>query len=514
MKKLILVMTCICMAWNVKAQVNLLSGEARMTESNKVQESVLMPSQSVIVNVSGDNQIRKAVRKSNYVDFSWMYSWEYGVNYAGSENLAWTGSTIYLFPDSLVIPNAWYYTDKGTYSASHATLHKTGCVFDPYSNAFSSDFDHMLSGIDNETGEEYFFGKVSNDTTYYYNYRIDSVMLRFNYVMGPEKDSALLGHEAAPDTVRFYLVQYDAYTDQAGRNIDYQIRRYTDASSYPGVKFLIPKANYLKDSTTQKGSIDVPQSASLAVYDYLLDPNGGDSTLSEVGKVGWKGRYVPLSEPYEVEAGHVVAMMMEYLPSYDYQLDDTLKLTEYNSETKTFIRYDYQKSAFAVPICNYFDDSEHNYFEWLLDWGNGLNSRLMEPSKVRYYGAGDTAYAEASNAGYYVNNYYAMPMFLFKVSLGDDEYIWTEEVDTVNVREADALQVSVYPNPAQDKINVSLSNDEQATATLYNIVGQQVRIYRLEKTDNVLDLNDLASGIYMLKVQQGHKINTVKVTIR
>ncbi len=59
-----------------------------------------------------------------------------------------------------------------------------------------------------------------------------------------------------------------------------------------------------------------------------------------------------------------------------------------------------------------------------------------------------------------------------------------------------------------------MSNDEQATATLYNIVGQQVRMYRLEKTDNVLDLNDLASGIYMLKVQQGHKINTVKVIVK
>ena len=76
------------------------------------------------------------------------------------------------------------------------------------------------------------------------------------------------------------------------------------------------------------------------------------------------------------------------------------------------------------------------------------------------------------------------------------------------------MQVSVYPNPAQDKINVNLSNDEQAIATLYNIVGQQVNTYNLEGANNVLDLSGVASGIYMLKIQQGDKTNTVKVTVK
>lgn len=472
------------------------------TLQQEVQKQVFTPSNSIVKTNIVNKKVAVPVRGSNYSTFGWMNSHSFANNYAGAENLAWTGGELDLFPDSIAIVNAIYFTAAGTTRADYGFIHKVGGVFDPYSKAFSSDFDKMLYGVDDESGEEYYFGYESNDTTYYYNYRIDSIGICMDYIMGAEKDSALLGQEAIPDTVRVYMVQYDLYAGQKDRGVDYTYFTYT-SGDLAGVHFLLPTINYLKDPSTQKGSVSVPQSASLQTFDYILDPNGADSTQSDLGYVGYKTRLLPVN--YEVEAGNVVAIMYEFIPGYDYNLNDTLASIYYNDETKETIKKEQFKSTFSVPVANY-TLNDQSMFEWSLDMGEGVNGKLIEDNDSRYYMQED----ESNWQGRYVHYYYANPFYYFCVSLGDDTYI--HYID--DIKEADALQVSVYPNPAQDKINVNLSNDEQAIATLYNIVGQQVNTYKLEGANNVLDLSSVASGIYMLKVQQGNKTNNIKVVVK
>lgn len=505
MKKILLLAAGLVAALSVSAQTLPMQASVQKqnpTLQQEVQKQVLTPSNSIVKANVANNKVAVPVRKSNYSTFGWMNSHSFANNYAGSENLAWTGGELDLFPDSIAIVNAIYFTVADTTRADYGSIHKVGGVFDPYSKAFSSDFDKMLYGIDDESGEEYYFGYESNDTTYYYNYRIDSIGICMDYIMGAEKDSALLGHEAVPDTVRVYMVQYDLYAGQEDRGVDYTYFTYT-SGEIAGVHFLLPTINYLKDPSTQKGSVSVPQSSSLQTFDYILDPNGADSTQSALGYVGYKTRLLPVD--YEVEAGNVVVIMYEYLPGYDYTLNDTLASIYYNDETEETIKKEQFKSTFSVPVANY-KLNDQSMFEWSLDMGEGVNGKVIEDNDSRYYMQED----ESNWQGRYVHYYYANPFYYFCVSLGDDTYI--HYID--DIKEADALQVSIYPNPAQDKINVNLSNDEQAIATLYNIVGQQVNTYNLEGANNVLDLSGVASGIYMLKVQQGDKTNTVKVTVK
>ena len=505
MKKILLLAAGLVAALSVSAQTLPMQASVQKqnpTLQQEVQKQVLAPSNSIVKANIANEKVAVPVRKSNYSTFGWMNSRSFANNYAGSENLAWTGGELDLFPDSIAIVNAIYFTAAGTTRADYGFIHKVGGVFDPYSKAFSSDFDKMLYGVDDESGEEYYFGFESNDTTYYYNYRIDSIGICMDYIMGAEKDSALLGQEAIPDTVRVYMVQYDLYAGQKDRGVDYTYFTYT-SGEIAGVHFLLPTINYLKDPSTQKGSISVPQSASLQTFDYILDPNGADSTQSALGYVGYKTRLLPVD--YEVEAGNVVVIMYEYLPGYDYTLNDTLASIYYNDETKETIKKEQFKSTFSVPVANY-TLNDQSMFEWSLDMGEGVNGKVIEDNDSRYYMQED----ESNWQGRYVHYYYANPFYYFCVSLGDDNIYYFDD----DIEEADALQVSVYPNPAQDKINVNLSNDEQAIATLYNSVGQQVNTYNLEGANNVLDLSGVASGIYMLKVQQGDKTNTVKVTVK
>ncbi len=502
MKKLLLVVGLL-VAKCVSAQILPMQASVQNpTLQQEIQKQVLAPSSSILKAGITNYKTIRPIRKSTYSPFGWMNSHTFAENYAGEENLEWQGEEIDLFPDSLVITKATYYTAADTVDACNAIFHKVGGVFDPYSYAFSSNFDKMLGRVEEETDTGYYFGILTECEYYLYDYRIDTIGICMDYKMGAEKDSALLGHEAVPDTVRVYMVQYDLYASQEDRD-DYATYIYAENSDYQGVRFLLPKINYLKDPSTQKGSVSVPQSASLQTFDYILDPNGADSTMNNLDHASYKTRLLPVN--YEVEAGHVVVIMYEYLPGYDYTLNDTLSATFYNDETEETIKKEQFKSTFSVPVANY-RDGDVKMFRWSLDFGRGVNGKVMEDNDCRY----NMQELEICQ-GRYIHYYRANPIYYFHVSLGNG---CLYENWCIRIKEADALRVSVYPNPAQDKINVSLSNDEQATATLYNIVGQQVRMYRLEKTDNVLDLNDLASGIYMLKVQQGHKINTVKVTIR
>ena len=502
MKKLLLVVGLL-VARCVSAQVLPMQASVQNPIlQQEIQKQVLAPGSSIIKAGITNYKTIRPIRKSTYSPFGWMNSHTFAENYAGEENLEWQGEEIDLFPDSLVITKATYYTAADTVDACNAIFHKVGGVFDPYSYAFSSNFDKMLGRVEEETDTGYYFGILTECEYYLYDYRIDTIGICMDYKMGAEKDSALLGHQAVPDTVRVYMVQYNLYAGLDDRD-DYTSYTYAENSDYQGVRFLLPKINYLKDPSTQKGSVSVPQSASLQTFDYILDPNGADSTQSDLGYVGYKTRLLPVN--YEVEAGNVVAIMYEYLPGYDYTLNDTMAAIYYNDETKETIKKEQFKSTFSVPVANYKDNNDESIFEWSLDMGEGVNGKLIEDLDSRYY------MQESENwQGRYVHYYYANPFYYFCVSLGDDNIYYFDD----DIEEADALQVSVYPNPAQDKINVNLSNDEQAIATLYNIVGQQVNTYNLEGANNVLDLSGVASGIYMLKIQQGDKTNTVKVTVK
>lgn len=62
------------------------------------------------------------------------------------------------------------------------------------------------------------------------------------------------------------------------------------------------------------------------------------------------------------------------------------------------------------------------------------------------------------------------------------------------VHEGEVEAVSVYPNPAKDKLYIKGENIQ--SIELYNLVGQQVMV----SAETVLDLSDLTEGIYFVRV--------------
>ena len=76
------------------------------------------------------------------------------------------------------------------------------------------------------------------------------------------------------------------------------------------------------------------------------------------------------------------------------------------------------------------------------------------------------------------------------------------------VEENGEAMISVYPNPAHDKLFVNAENIKNID--LYNISGQLV----ISSTENEINVSDLNPGMYFIRINCGDDVYTECVIIR
>ncbi|WP_445756101.1 T9SS type A sorting domain-containing protein [Polaribacter sp.] len=75
--------------------------------------------------------------------------------------------------------------------------------------------------------------------------------------------------------------------------------------------------------------------------------------------------------------------------------------------------------------------------------------------------------------------------------------------------EDNLFNVSIYPNPANNKLNISAVNTIQ-NAEIYNVLGKKVMNVAINKTSESIDISNLASGVYMIKYNIENNVGTAK----
>ncbi|MFK7750611.1 MAG: T9SS type A sorting domain-containing protein [Kordia sp.] len=86
----------------------------------------------------------------------------------------------------------------------------------------------------------------------------------------------------------------------------------------------------------------------------------------------------------------------------------------------------------------------------------------------------------------------------------------TEEFSAAN-------SFSIYPTISNGNMTLKAKNSGKTTITAYTIAGQQVSVTELNLSRNTasnLNLSELSSGIYILKIQQNDAIKTQKIVIQ
>jgi hypothetical protein len=71
----------------------------------------------------------------------------------------------------------------------------------------------------------------------------------------------------------------------------------------------------------------------------------------------------------------------------------------------------------------------------------------------------------------------------------------------LGVNEQQTISFVLYPNPAQNKLNIALdSNSNDIQYEIYSVLGNKVKFGNLNQSFNKININDLNSGIYLIKL--------------
>ena len=91
-------------------------------------------------------------------------------------------------------------------------------------------------------------------------------------------------------------------------------------------------------------------------------------------------------------------------------------------------------------------------------------------------------------------------------------YVWTQPVQPVsvydNVNELEAATLSVYPNPATDRLYVDAENLQRVE--IYDMAGRIV----MTSVTPVVDLNGVEAGIYFVTVRTDNAAKTTKLVVK
>lgn len=85
-----------------------------------------------------------------------------------------------------------------------------------------------------------------------------------------------------------------------------------------------------------------------------------------------------------------------------------------------------------------------------------------------------------------------------------------EVFDTLSNAQFDNGSFKVYPNPVKDILNLSYSQNI-TNVGIFNMLGQQVITKSVNATQDQIDMSDLSSGTYLVKVTAGSEVKTLKV---
>ena len=98
---------------------------------------------------------------------------------------------------------------------------------------------------------------------------------------------------------------------------------------------------------------------------------------------------------------------------------------------------------------------------------------------------------------------------------------WNQQKWNVSVQDAayNSDNIAVYPNPANDQLNVQLlfAESNAVNIELLDLTGKKVAFssngQAISPNRYTLDVAELSKGVYILKVTNGTKVSTSKVTI-
>ena len=92
--------------------------------------------------------------------------------------------------------------------------------------------------------------------------------------------------------------------------------------------------------------------------------------------------------------------------------------------------------------------------------------------------------------------------------------IGTYSNTTAGVRDNSIAGFSTYPNPVRgNTLTVTTSSTDIKTVNIFNVLGRKVFSQRFSSMNKTMNVSEIASGVYIMKVSEGNNIATKKLII-
>jgi hypothetical protein len=153
-------------------------------------------------------------------------------------------------------------------------------------------------------------------------------------------------------------------------------------------------------------------------------------------------------------------------------------------------------SAGAAPL-----SAGVSYVVVLGSYGDGGATDDLIISTAGVSEASTSYYYDMTNSTWYYTT--STPM----VRMNFDPSVGVNEVEN-------NLGLRVFPNPANEVINISLNKEVSATLTLLDVSGKVVRTQALNGISTSINTASLNSGVYFVTINDGTSVSTQKVVIK
>ncbi|MFN4083897.1 MAG: T9SS type A sorting domain-containing protein [Bacteroidia bacterium] len=86
---------------------------------------------------------------------------------------------------------------------------------------------------------------------------------------------------------------------------------------------------------------------------------------------------------------------------------------------------------------------------------------------------------------------------------------WVTSVKNVSK----STELSLFPNPAKDKISVKYQTRENISIDIYNVLGSKVKNINHSGMETEINITDLKNGVYFIRFNDGNKTYTKQFTV-
>ncbi len=193
------------------------------------------------------------------------------------------------------------------------------------------------------------------------------------------------------------------------------------------------------------------------------------------------GKNIAIPVGINVPANQIIGVNITFVPGYTYVFGDTIHTYGTGAVQTSHL------NEFLVPFQSYDVTYANCYYD---PFGANLNYGVTTSKR-----------------------YKTTATYLYQFSEAGFDIGWNIEQWT-GVKESSNSDVKVFPNPSTGIVNIELLNSTPATANFYNLLGEQVKSVKLNNTKTAVNLSGNASGIYMLRIEQGNNIITKKVILK